>query len=153
MELPQKIKNFIKEKIEMSNMALPWNYPDIDKFNDFQAGYRYNANTKENLTGQKEGAFHENWFVICSNYFNDPFFFDVSEIENDFPVYYAQHGAGDWTPLKVSENIDQFSDQLKQLKELEGNRTMLLEKLKNGFNLENELWREVYESILEDEDE
>ncbi len=152
MELPQKIRNFIEERTEMTNMALPWNYPSIDKFDDFQAGYRFNANTLENLTGQK-GEFDENWFVVCSNYFDDPFFIDISETENDYPVYYAQHGAGSWTPIKISENITEFSNQLKEIKELEDDRDLLLDKLKNEFDLENELWKEVYESTLEDEDD
>ncbi len=152
MELPQKIRDFIEEKTEMTNMALPWNYPSIDKFNDFQAGYRFNSITLENLTGLK-GEFDKNWFVICSNYFDDPFFIDISETENDYPVYYAQHGAGSWTPIKISENITEFSNQLKEIKELEDNTDLLLDKLKNEFDLENELWKEVYESTLEDEDD
>jgi len=152
MKLPQKIRNFIEEKTEMTNMTLPWNYPSIDKFNDFQAGYRFNAKTLENLTGQK-GEFDENWFVICSNYFDDPFFIDISETENDYPVYYAQHGAGSWASIKISENITEFSNELKEIKELEDNRDLLLNKLKNEFDLENDLWKEVYESTLEDEDE
>jgi hypothetical protein len=151
MELPQKIRNFIEERTEMTNMALPWNYPSIDKFDYFQAGYRFNANTLENLTGQK-GEFDENWFVVCSNYFDDPFFIDISETEKDYPVYYAQHGAGSWTPIKISENISIFSNQLKEIKELEDNKDLLLAKLKNEFDLENKLWKEVYESTLEDED-
>lgn len=151
MELPQKIRSFIEERTEITTMALPWNYPSIDKFDDFQAGYRFDAATLENLTGQ-EGGFHENWFVVCSNYFDDPFFVDISEIEIDYPVYYAQHGAGSWTPIKISESITEFSNRLKGIKELEDDRDLLLDKLKNEFDLENELWKEVYESILEDEE-
>ena len=151
MELPQEISDFIEEKTEMANTALPWNYPSIDNFNDFQAGYRYNAITLESLIGEK-GGFDENWFVICSNYFDDPFFIDISEIENGFPIYYAQHGAGSWTPIKISGNINEFSNQLKEIKEIEENRDLLLEKLKIEFDLENELWKEVYESTLEDEE-
>lgn len=152
MELPHQIRNFIEEKTEMANMALPLNYPSIDKFNDFQAGYRFNANTLENLTGQK-GEFDRNWFVICSNYFSDPFIVNISEVENNFPIYYAQHGAGNWTPIKISENITEFLNQLKSIKELEENRELLLDKLKNEFDLKNALWKEVYQSILEEDDD
>lgn len=152
MKLPQKIRQFIEEKNIMTAMVLPWNYPSIDKFDDFQAGYRHNANTHENLIGQK-GQFNENWFVVCSNYFNDPFFIDISDAQNDFPVYYAQHGLGSWAPIKVSENITQFTFQLKDIKELEQNRDLLLEKLLDEFDLENELWSELYESTLENEDD
>jgi len=151
MELPREIIDFIEEKTEMENTALPWNYPSIDKFNDFQAGYRYNAITLESLIGGK-GGFDENWFVICSNYFDDPFFIDISEIENVFPVYYAQHGAGSWIPIKISGNINEFSNQLKKIKKIEENRELLLDELKNEFDLENELWKEVYESTLENEE-
>jgi hypothetical protein len=130
-------------------MCLPWNYPSLDQFNEFQAGYRYNAITFKSLT-EKNGGFDENWFVICSNYFDDPFFIDISEIEKDFPVYYRQHGGG--TLVDVAKSITDFSDQLKQIKKLENNKELLLDELKNKFDLQNEFWIEVYESTFEDEE-
>jgi len=151
MELPYVIKNFIIEKTEMTNACLPWNYPSLDKFNEFQAGYRYNAITFESLTG-KNGGFDENWFVICSNYFDDPFFIDISEIESEFPVYYSQHGGRKWRPIKIAKNITEFSNQLKQIKKIENNKELLLDELKNKFDLQNELWKEVYASTFEDEE-
>ena len=151
MELPQNLIHFIEEKLEMKNMALPWNYPSLDNFDAFQAGYRFNANTLEDVTGI-EGEFDVNWFVICSNYFDDPFFINILEIESEFPVYFAQHGQGQWVPIKISENISLFSNQLKQIKELENNKDLLLDKLKTQFDLENKLWKEVYESTFEDEE-
>ena len=153
MELPQQIKNFIEERIEMDNMTLPSNYPTSGKFNEFQAGYRYNSITNEDLTGN-QGKFHKNWFVICSNYFNDPFFIDITEIENSFPVYYAQHGSGEWEPIKVSKNIKEFISELKELKKLENNKPEYLQYLEANFDLHNEMWKEVYESVIEEiEDE
>ena len=152
MNLPSQISEFIKGRIEMSNMTLPWNYPNIDKFNDFQAGYRFNANTLENLTGQ-DGGFHENWFVVCSNYFADPFFIDISEAEINFPIYYAQHGAGKWNPIKVSNSIIEFGSTLKQLKDLESNSEAFLEYLRKTSNLESELWEEVYQSTIEEQED
>ena len=153
MELPQQIENFIEEQIEMDNMTLPWNYPTIEKFDEFQAGYRYNSITKEDLT-EKQGEFHRNWFVICSNYFDDPFFIDITEIENNFPIYYAQHGAGKWTPIKISKSIIEFASQLRELKNLENNKSAYLKHLQSNFDLENEMWKEVYDSVIEEiEDE
>lgn len=86
------------------------------------------------------------------NYFNDPFFIDISEIENNFPVYYARHGMGIWVPIKKAESLTDFTERLKQIKIVENNREQLLEKLRSDFDLQNEFWKEVYESTLEEEE-
>lgn len=35
MELPKEIQMFIEEKIELTNLSFPWNYPDIKDIRDF----------------------------------------------------------------------------------------------------------------------
>lgn len=49
--------------------------------------------------------------------------------------------------------MTEFAKQLKEIKKLEGDRNLLLDKLKNEFDLKNKLWKEVYESILEYEED
>lgn len=94
-----------------------------------------------------------NWLVICSNYFRDPFFIDISEATKGFPVYYDKHATGTWMAIKVSGRLKNFSNQLKELKDLEENKDNILQKLENEFDLQNALWQEVYENIREEETE
>ena len=94
MKIPKEIKEFIAESIELENLCLPHFYPDVNSFEKFQTGYKINGVTGEKITGEKKGDFQESWFVICSGYSNDLFFIDINEEEDNFPVYFAWHGAG-----------------------------------------------------------
>lgn len=153
MNIPKQIKEFLTKRIELENFCLPHFYPSINSFEDFQIGYKTNGNTDEKITGEKEGDFRENWFVICCGYSNDPFFIDIDEKRENFPVYFAWHGAGSWKPLKVSKNILEFSQQLNSLKELELNGENIQNKLKESFDLDSEFWTEVYNEYEEYVDE
>ena len=154
MKIPELIVSFINKSISLENFCLPHFYPKIDLFEEFQIGYKVNGNSGEKITGEAKGDFHENWFVICSGYSNDPFFIDINEEEENFPVYFAWHGTGSWVPIKVSENISEFSNQLNFLKELETNEEQIQEKLKAKIDIKNEFWAEVYNEYEEyDEDE
>ena len=97
MKIPEKIEEFIKQRIEFEVYRLPQFYPDLKSFDNFQIGYKVHGLTGENLTGKKEGDFKESWFVICSNYSDDPFIVDFLEEDKNFPVYFAFHGCGNWT--------------------------------------------------------
>lgn len=66
----------------------------------------------------EETVSHPDWYVICTNYFDDPFFVNITEVEQNYPVYYSQHG-GNWIPTKVADNITTFAAILSKLKELE----------------------------------
>ena len=118
-QLHTKIEDFLIQKTELNAGNLPQNYPTVEEFEEFQMGYKIHGWTKEILTGNNEGDFKESWYVICSNYCDDPFFVDFSEEEKDFPVYFAFHGSGGWTPIKISENIQDFSKHLMNIKEIE----------------------------------
>ena len=151
MIIAKEIKEFIEKQITLSNYCMPWNYPKIDEFEEFQAGYRYNAITEEDLTGNNEGDFRENWYVVCSNYFDDPFFVDFSEDNKNYPVYFAFHGAGKWIPIKVAESLTDFTIMLSNLHKLEKEKEKLLRYLSEYCDLQNELWKEVYEDYQRDE--
>lgn len=153
MEIPNEIKAFIAKKIELENFCLPHYYPDLNNFNDFQIGYKIHGKTGEKVSGENEGDFRESWYVICSGYANDPFFIDINEKNESFTVYFAWHGAGNWTPIKVSENISDFSHQIELLKKIEWSEENIQDKIKEKFDLNNEFWMEVYNEYEEFDDE
>lgn len=144
MKLPELIKQFITKKIELINYCLPHFYPEVDSFESFQIGYKIHGNTGEKITGEKEGDFKDNWFVICTGYASDPFFIDINEEKDNFPVYFAWHGAGNWTPIKTANNITQFTEKLMWLKEVESSNDNIRNIIKDKIDLNNEFWQEVY---------
>lgn len=154
MKLPEEISTFISRKIELENYCLPHFYPEPDNIEKFQEGYKFNSITGEDFTGENEGDFKKNWYVICSDYANDPFFIDITEQTENYPVYFAWHGAGKWEPIKIAENITAFSDKLELLTKVETEQTGIQEKIRQYIDLENDFWKEVYceyEDYEEDE--
>jgi len=141
MVLPQQIHDFCAAQLSLDNLCLPQNYPAINQFDEFQAGYRYHGNTGASLTSDKPGAFQEGWYVICSNYFGDPFYVDINEASIGFPVYFSWHGAGKWTPLRIAATLQAFSEQLALFKSGEASAA--------HFDLTNEFWKEVFENNSE----
>lgn len=149
--IPNEIQNFIEQKITFENYCLPQFYPDANGFEQFQSGYRYNETNDENLIGEEEGKWKENWYVICSGYANDPFFVDFSEAENDYPVYFAWHGAGSWKPIMVTEILSDFLHHLIEIKKIESDKVSVLDYIKTHFDIDNELWKEIYQEYEEQE--
>lgn len=154
MVYSQKIKHFIEKQIVLGATCLPQNYPSADSLEDFQAGYKHNAITGEKLTGDGESDFKENWYVICTNRFDDPFFVDFSEGDKNFPVYFASsEEEGVWTPIRVSSTISEFGKILFDLSELESDIDDLLDYMEENIDLENELWSEVFDEYADEENE
>jgi hypothetical protein len=150
MELPHGIKHFIEKQITLVCLFLPQNYPAVETFEKFQEGYKYNGATGEILNGTKPGDFKENWYVICSNDYNDPFYVDLSEQDQNFPVYFSWHGSGNWKPVKVAEDLNDFAAKLLSIQKVEQDTAKFQSLLEADFDLTMELWKEVYESVEED---
>ncbi|MDR6919628.1 MULTISPECIES: hypothetical protein [Chryseobacterium] len=136
------IVNFLKAKIRIEGMSLPENYANPEELCYFQQGYRYNANS-EDLAGLKTGDFKPTWLVLATNYFDDPFFIDLEESDRQFPVYFAFHGQGKWTPIMAAPSIRQFEKQLNDIQSIQYNKDALTDYLKNVPD--NEFWNEVRE--------
>ncbi|AMP97234.1 hypothetical protein AY601_0265 [Pedobacter cryoconitis] len=151
MELHPEIKNFIEKRIMPDNLYLPQNYPEVKTFEEFQDGYRFNGTTGEIYTGTKPAEFRENWYVICSNEMNDPFYVDLSEQDRGFPVYFSWHGAGSWEPVKVADDLNDFAAKLLSIQKVEKDKDELINLLDADFDLTIELWEEMYVSIEEEE--
>lgn len=146
MRIPPEIEAFITQQIEVGQMCLPDHYPTVADFNDFQAGYRYNAVTGEDVTGTQPGDFQPTWYLIAANYFDDPFYVDFSEGEMGYPVYFSYHGAGSWTPLKVAATVLGFTELLTKLLDLKENNDAFLRTLRSVPDANNEFWQEVITS-------
>lgn len=152
MEIPEKIKEFIERRIEFEAFSLPQFYPESKSVETFQTGYKIHGLTGESLTGEKEGDFKESWYVICSNYSSDPFIVDFLEEDKGFPVYFAFHGCGSWTPIKITETIESFSCYITEIKEIEKNKAEILNYLEHNFDLNNEFWKDVHDEFLNKEE-
>ena len=149
MPIPAPIADFIQTQAITALLCLPQNYPAPDGFEAFQDGYRYNANTGQTLTGQGDGDFKPSWYVICTNYFGDPFFVDFSEEAYGFPVYYAPHGAGRWDAQLITKTIKQFTTMLQGLIMVEDDAPRSI-ALINSFPFSSEtLWQEAISELQE----
>lgn len=154
IDIPEIIQNFIKQEISIECLCLPQDYLDLKKVNKIQAGFRYNALTNESTIGTQRGDWKEDWYVIATNYFLDPFIVKLKEEKKGFPVYFDICG-GDWSFTKVADSLSKFENILKQIANLEQmNETdRLLSFLKENTNLKNKLWKEVHETIEEESEE
>ena len=133
-------------------LCLPQSYPANDGFYAFQDGYRHNANTGQTLNGKGDGDFKPSWYVLCTNYFADPFFVDFSEEALDFPVYYAAHGAGRWDAIPVAKTVTQFATVLNELIQVEDDAPGAI-ALINSFPFSSEtLWQEAIAELREQEE-
>ncbi len=151
MKLPPAIAFFLKEKMTVAVACLPQKYPEAERFLFFQKGYRVHAISGDILTGDQPGDFQPDWFVICTNEFDDPFFVDFTEEEKDFPVYFALHGAGKWEHLLIADTITKFTSLLISLQHLQHDKERSLSFAKENTDLSNSFWKEVYTSIAERE--
>lgn len=145
IDVPKTIEGFITQAIMMDNLMLPYFYPSIADFNAFQQGYKIDNDNKEN-------GFKSSWWVICSNYFNDPFFVDFDEFEQDFPVYFAFHGQGVWRPLLIAPSLSAFETIITEIQKVQDDRAEYLAYLQNHVDLNHEFWQEVYQNTLEKEE-
>ncbi|WP_185269432.1 SMI1/KNR4 family protein [Chryseobacterium bernardetii] len=146
------IIEFLKKAVLIEGLALPESYASAEHIYSFQDGYHYNSAENKLLAGNAPGEFQSSWIVLASNYFADPFFIDLNEDEADFPVYFAYHGQGNWAPIKVAESLSIFQKILQEIQNLRWDKAELIEYFDENIDLENPLWKEVYENI-EDEEE
>ena len=139
----------LSEPICMENMCLPNHYADIEYLDDFQEGYRCNANTGEDLTGFQDGDWLPHYVVICQNYFLDPFIINMEEESLGFPVYYARCGAGRWDVEKIADNLQAFHKDLLLLQQYEqGDRQVFADYIAAHKDLTVGLWQELHHSLL-----
>lgn len=140
--------NYFTTNYYFENLSLPENYPTIDNILDFQDGYRYNSVNEASLISDKQGDFKDSWLVIATNYFADPFIINLDEVDLNFPVYFAMHGAGKWELQQISNNINIFQDTLKVIYENRFDRDFLVSYFEKLSKNNIEFWDEVYKNAL-----
>jgi hypothetical protein len=87
-----------------------------DELEEAQIGYSIDING-QSLTGTGDGDWHPSWLVIGNeDETGDPIFIDADD--DQFPVYIAMHGEGEWEPDKIAVSLKSFISALSYIKEL-----------------------------------
>lgn len=143
--MPEAVRVFVESALVAGDMALPFHYPKTDEWHGWQNGFRRHGITGESLVATAPGEWQPGWYVVALNGFDDPFFIDLEEAEQGFPVRYAPHGAGRWEPEQVAPNLETFSAILMRLHEMIDDDVAAQRYLEAEVNLSTDLWREVWE--------
>jgi len=114
-------------------------------FEDAQLGYRTHPNGSD-LTGSGEGDWKKSWYVIGRDtVVGDPFFVDLST--ENFPIYTAMHGAGNWNPTLVSKDLSGFFSSINYLQKKSNQDSDLIEPDENTISDEVELGK-IYKHLI-----
>jgi hypothetical protein len=154
--MPTAVRQFIEEAIVPGSMPLPCHYPRQEDWEGWQIGFRRHGITGENLVGTSPGAWQPGWYVIALNGFDDPFFIDLDEEAQGFPVYYAPHGAGRWDAERIASSLRHFAEILATLRDIGADETAAQDYLEREVGLAGELWPDVlehYRSAAQEEHE
>jgi ribosomal protein L7/L12 len=151
--LPNEVKDFIAAEIVAGDMALPSHYPKPHELQALQIGYRSHGLTGEDLVSTAPGGWQPGWLVIAQNYFDDPFFIDITEEASGFPVYYARHGAGRWDPVIAAPSLQRFGQILLALCELKSDDALIQHFVETETDATNALWSQVLEGLKYREEE
>lgn len=143
--LPTAVHRFLADATVPGDMALPFHYPRPEEWESWQSGFRRHGNTGESLLATTPGAWQPGWYVIALNGFDDPFFIDLQEAAQGYPVYYALHGAGRWEAQCAAPNLQRFGEMLATLRDYGDDDAAALRWMKAEVDLDTELWREVWE--------
>jgi hypothetical protein len=127
-------------------MALPFHYPGLQELEGWQNGFRVHGLTRESLVSTAPGAWQPGWYVVALNGFDDPFFIDIGEQAQGFPVYHAPHGAGRWDALPVAPGVQRFVQMLSALHSLADDDAGAMRYIEAEADLANALWLEVHET-------
>lgn len=146
--LPLPVQEFIQTATVCDNIHLPFHYPALHELEGYQSCFRYHGITGADLTGSKPGQWQPGWYVIALNGFDDPFFVDITEEEQGFPVYYAPLGAGKWAAIKIAETISSFSQILHSLQALQQNEEATIAWLRSNIDIATVFWKELYDDLI-----
>lgn len=149
--MPAAVRAIVTEPIETGEMVLPTRFADPGDWSELQLGYRVDARTGASLVGTGEGAWRPDWWVIATNGFADPFFVDLAEIAEGYPIHFAPHGAGAWTPMVVAESPAAFADAVRRITAL-ASRPLEAATFVESNLPANAYWEEVAETLRESDE-
>ena len=99
----------VLEKIKIPEISIGYSTIHLfeqDKLEEGQIGYAVDPKGKS-LTGTAGGDWRPTWVVIgYEGLLGDPIFVDIAQ--QDFPVYTAMHGMGEWLEEKIADSFHGF---------------------------------------------
>jgi hypothetical protein len=105
LSLPDSLQDFYRDA-NPTDVEIPWlverlSLYSVDDLESSQEGYRFDARGPKKLAA----GWNPEWIVIgdCSG---DPIIVDATRSES--PVLMALHGAGSWSPVRVSPSLADF---------------------------------------------
>lgn len=115
--IPDAIRVFITAAVIPGDIMLPFHYPQPEQWHEWHSGFRWHGITGENLMADTPDAWQPNWYLIALNGLDDPFFIDLTEETDGYPVYSAAHGAGRWQAERIAADLQSFLALLTQLRD------------------------------------
>ncbi|MGK9172986.1 SMI1/KNR4 family protein [Yokenella regensburgei] len=150
-KIPDAILAFITAAVTPGDILLPFHYPQPAQWHAWHSGYRWHGITGENLVAKTPGMWQPGWYLIALNGLDDPFFINLDEAAQGYPVYYAAHGAGSWQAERIAPNLDAFHTLLAQLHHADEATALAL--LDAHTEPESRFWGELRETWLSEENE
>lgn len=81
-----------------------------EEFEEGQLGYRMDIDGNS-LTGDNEGDWKENWYVIgYDELVGDPIFIDINN--KNYPILTAMHGEGEWEPEIMFSSLNKLLEYI-----------------------------------------
>ncbi|GKX57486.1 hypothetical protein SOASR030_35980 [Leminorella grimontii] len=142
------IRSFLEAAIVPGDMVLPFKYPRPEQWEEWQSGFRYDGVSGASLVASTPGEWQPGWYVVALNYFDDPFFIDLNEVTQGYPVYYAPHGAGRWDAEHIASSLQEFSNLLAALRDCSEDDEAALSHIRSQPYLQTKFWNEVCENRL-----
>lgn len=143
--VPAAARQFMEAATVAGDMALPFHYFRPEEWAGLQSGFRTHGTTGESLVATTPGEWQPGWYVIALNGFDDPFFIDLHEAAQGYPVYYAPHGAGRWEAECAAPSLRRFGEMLAALRDRGDDDAAALRWMEAEADLGTALWREVFE--------
>ncbi|WP_433852304.1 hypothetical protein [Stenotrophomonas nitritireducens] len=144
--LPDAVRQFIEAATVVGDMALPFHYPTTEEWERWQSGFRVHGITGESLVAATPGEWQPGWHVVALNGFDDPFFIDLGEAAQNFPVYYAPNGAGRWDAEQAAPSLRHLGEMLAALQRMGDDDAAALRWIEAEVGLTSALWREVFQT-------
>ena len=145
---PDEIRRFLEAGIVVDGSVLPVRYADPDCFDEFQVGFRVHGVSGQSLVSDSDGGWRSGWYVLALNELDDPFFVDLADRGNGYPVYFAEHGAGAWASEIVAPSLAVFAERLAALQAAAHNRALFADALR-GLSSAEPFWKEAHVAHLE----
>lgn len=147
--VPDAILAFITEAVIPGDLTLPFHYPQPEQWHAWHCGFRWHGVTGESLVADTAGMWQPGWYLIALNGLDDPFFIDLNEAADGYPVYYAAHGAGRWQAERIATGLHAFQSLLRQLCHADEATTLAL--LDAHTEADSPFWLEVREARQADD--